>query len=965
MSQPKLISPMLDGFLMGDPMSEHHGIRCCPAIEESTGKRYIIKIISIPASQTQLDALLLTGAYRSKADAQVYFQELCEDVQKENEILEKLSQLEGFLPYENIQVEPMDGSDVGYDIYLLGSYKRSLDRFFRKNTMTHLGAVNMGLDLCAALAVCRKAGFLYVDLKPGNVFLTDDKGYRIGDVGFIKMESLPYSSLPEKYRSSYTPPEVSDALSSLNSTMDIYALGLLLYQAYNGGSLPFEGQAIGEELPAPLYADYEMAEIILKACAPKPEDRWETPAQMGQELISYMQRNEVNDVPIVPPPAFVEETPATVQEEPKPELREEDILKEDPANLSFMDQLSSDETAPDEQMAEDISYGDLSSETSDILAQADLLISHETPQGVIQPEKIDVDLPSYEPELPEEDPDAKMSVEELIGQTVEQIQSPEDPDEHQNAPRDDEFFDEDYDEDYYDEPRKPKKGLIALIIVLILLAGLAFGGYTYYKDYYLQNVVSLQLSGSENYMEVNVVSEIDESLLTVICTDTYGNKYTDVLTNGKARFENLNPSTLYTVKLEIEGFHKLTGATQKTYNTPAQTSISTFSAVAGSEEGSVILSFTVDGQDSDGWIIRYSTEGEQEQSKKFSGHMIIISDLTVGKEYTFTIDSDSDLYIVGNNTLTYNASSLVFAEDLAITSCTGGVLTVDWNAPAMALVESWSVRCYNGSGFDKTIETTDTAAVFSDLDTSLAYTVEVIADGMTAGSRCYVSAGSVTITETQVKTEDATQLTVTWSYDGPAPSEQWLVLYSIAGVEGQLVTKSDEPSVTISPIIPNTEYTFTIALSDGTTVFTQSFTGNTPEAEEFSGYTVNASNMTLIMVKAEDLEKMTVKNWQKLADCPYGATTFQVGQEVSIPIRMSKTYSTSSDMITALFIIRDEEGQIISYKTNERTWTSMWRQFNCTLQLPALPDTPGKYTVEIYFNGMYVNTLSFEVVAAE
>ena len=335
MSQPKLISPMLDGFKMGDPISDHHGIRCCPAIEESTDKRYIIKIISIPASQTQLEALLLTGAYKSKAAAREYFRELCDDVRKEVEILEKLSQLEGFLPYEKLQTEPMDGSDIGFDIYLLGSYKRSLERYFRKNTMTHLGAVNMGLDLCAALAVCRQAGYLYVDLKPGNVYLTDSNGYRIGDIGFISMDSLPYSSLPEKYISSYTPPEVCDAMSTLNSTMDTYALGLLLYQAYNGGSLPFEGQAIAQELPAPLYADYEMAEIILKACAPKPEDRWETPAQMGQALISYMQRNEVNDVPIVPPPAFVEETPAPVQEEAKPELQEEDILKEDPANLSI------------------------------------------------------------------------------------------------------------------------------------------------------------------------------------------------------------------------------------------------------------------------------------------------------------------------------------------------------------------------------------------------------------------------------------------------------------------------------------------------------------------------------------------------------------------------------------------------------------------------------------------------------
>lgn len=967
MSRPKLISPMLDGFLMGDPISEHHGIRCCPAIEEATDNRYIIKIISIPASQTQLEALLLTGAYRSKTEACTYFKELCEDIHKEIGILDSLSRLEGFLPYEKMQTEPMEDGLTGFDIYLMGTYKHSLERFFRKNTMTHLAAVNMGLDLCAALAVCRQAGYLYVDLKPGNVFLTNDKGYKIGDLGFISMDSLPYSSLPEKYRSSYTPPEISDAFSELNSSMDIYALGLLMYQAYNGGTLPFEGQAIGEQLPAPLYADYEMAEIILKACAPKPEDRWETPAQMGQALIGYMQRNEVNDVPIVPPAVFSEEViePSPIQEV-KPELLEEDILNEDPANLSFMDQLSSDETAPDEGMAEGISYTDLSNETSDILAQADLLISHETPQGVIQPEKVDVELPTAQKADPAEDPENEVPVDLLIGQAVEQIQTPEEPEKHKSifASYDDEEYD-DEDEEYYEDAPKPRKGLIALILAILVVAGLAFGGYVYYRDYYLQNVTNLQLSGDEDYLDVVVVSQIDESLLTVVCTDTYGNKFTETLTDGKARFEDLNPSTLYTVKLEIEGFHKLTGTTSKTYNTPAQSSIVTFSAVAGSEDGSVILSFTVDGQDSDKWTVRYSAEGEEERSVSFSGHMVIISGLTVGKEYTFRIDNDSDIYIVGNDTLLYNATSLVFAENLAITSCSDGVLRVEWDAPAMSNVSKWSVRCYNGSGFDQTVETEDTATVFSDLDTATAYTVEVIADGMTAGSRCYVSANSVTVTQTSVQNDDPEKMTVTWDYTGPAPTGNWLVLYTVTGSDRQEVIRTDKPSAAVSPIIPGAEYNFTIALEDGSTVFAESFRATAPEAKDFSGYTVKASNMTLIMVKAEDVDSMTVKNWQQLAQCPFATTSFQVGQQVSIPVRMSKTYATSSDVITSMFVIRDEEGNLVSANYNERTWTAMWRQYNCTLQLPELPELPGKYTVEIYFNGMFVEKLAFEVVAAE
>ena len=59
MSDHKLVSPLLDGFVMGNPMSIHDGICCCPAMKENTDKKYIVKIISIPESQVQLDALLL------------------------------------------------------------------------------------------------------------------------------------------------------------------------------------------------------------------------------------------------------------------------------------------------------------------------------------------------------------------------------------------------------------------------------------------------------------------------------------------------------------------------------------------------------------------------------------------------------------------------------------------------------------------------------------------------------------------------------------------------------------------------------------------------------------------------------------------------------------------------------------------------------------------------------------------
>ena len=234
MSQPKLISPLLDNFLMGEPFSKHHGVQCCPAMKKDTDEKYIVKIISVPASQVQLDALLLTGAYPDKESAAVYFKEIADGVVAESQTLQKLSQLEGFIPFDDCQVVEMEDG-TGYDVYLLASYKKTLEHVFRKSNMTHLAALNLGLDMCAALAVCRRSGYLYVDLKPDNIFVYGDKEFRIGDLGFMSLDALRYTSLPDKYRSAYTAPELAAPFAPLNTTIDIYSVGLILYQVFNNG----------------------------------------------------------------------------------------------------------------------------------------------------------------------------------------------------------------------------------------------------------------------------------------------------------------------------------------------------------------------------------------------------------------------------------------------------------------------------------------------------------------------------------------------------------------------------------------------------------------------------------------------------------------------------------------------------------------------------------------------------------
>lgn len=299
MSKPRQISPILDGFVLGEVSSCHEGVLCCTATEQQSGDKFIVKIVSVPASQIQMDALLLAGAFSDRNSANTYFKEQARDILNEAKTLRHMATLGGFVDYDCVQVVPAEHGN-GYDIYLLSPYRQELQQVLQKDDLTQLEILNMGLDLCAALSACRHAGYFYANLKPGNIFHIGQH-YRIGDLGFMPMSSLNRVTLPEKYRSSYTPPELMDGSRPLSDTADVYALGLILYQAYNGNVLPGNDAVVGRLFAPPKYADYEMAEIILRACAPDPTIRWRDPAQMGHALTRYMQRNGMHDTPVIPP----------------------------------------------------------------------------------------------------------------------------------------------------------------------------------------------------------------------------------------------------------------------------------------------------------------------------------------------------------------------------------------------------------------------------------------------------------------------------------------------------------------------------------------------------------------------------------------------------------------------------------------------------------------------------------------
>lgn len=934
MSEQKLISPLLDGFTLGNPMSNHDGICCCPAMKENSDEKYIVKIISIPASQVQLDALLLTGAYKDPADAMDYFKEVADGIEKEAQLLKTLSKLEGFLSYEDLQIVPMENGKLGYEVYLLSSYKRSLDRYMRRHLMTHLEAVNLGLDLCQALAICRRSGHMYVDLKPTNIFISKGKEYRIGDLGFVSLEALPFTSLPGKYRSAYSPPEAQDDLKTLNKTVDTYGVGMVLYQIFNDGALPKAPKNPAEAFPSPANADYELAEIIMKAISPKIEDRWQDPMEMGQALIAYMQRNTVNNTPLAPPRAILEDAEPLV---PQAEGEEASVSAEEVVEKA-------PESASNEPTEEAISEESISEETP---PEAEAV---EAPAEDVQTEVPSVIVPEPMVEIDEDEEDFLKLLSEDLKESEE-----DDADCMEENPLSEK-------EETAEKIKKPRgKHLILSVVAVLILALLGCGVYFFYQNYYLQTIDALTVDGSQNELTVSIDTDMDLSLLNVRCTDTYGNTSVQTLENGQAVFSDLLPDSLYRIELEVSGFHKLVGKTSEIFTTDALTNIVSFTAITGPEDGSVLLNFTVDGSDPEEWVLTYSAEGEETLTQNFTGHAVTVKGLTVGKTYTFQLGSSDGIDVLGNATQTFTASRLVMAENLNIVSLENGNMTVRWTHPADAVVESWTVRCYNDDGHEEVKEVTGNEAVFTNIDSNVAYTVEVTASGMTQPARVSISANPITITAFTVSEEDPSQLTISWDYTGSTPEGGWLLMYSLDNSDTPNVVKCSETSAVISPRVHGATYKFELQSADSTSIFGNLHQHTCPNVNIFEENGLSADKITAYLLKTPEGDW----TYESVGNDAF-ADSFASGDQISVVLRSSAGFYLPSQDIEVLYVIRDASGNVLTELISQETidWNALWYEGDYhvgELDVPKAPTKAGDYSISIYFNNAAVTSTTFSI----
>ena len=256
-----------------------------------------IKVINIPGSQSELNSVCSEAG--DDQSVREYFRNLVEECIQEISTMEYFRGNSHIVSVEDFKVmEYLD--DIGWEISIRMEYLTSFMDYCAEKLLTEKDVIKLGLDLSKALGYCRKLNIIHRDIKPENIFVSRFGDFKLGDFGIARELERTMSSFSKKGTYSYMAPEMYKG-EKYDSRVDIYSLGIVLYKLMNRNRLPFlnlEKQFItyrdkenalarrmsGEPLKKPADAGEMFSGIILKACAYRPEDRYQTPEEFYNDL---------------------------------------------------------------------------------------------------------------------------------------------------------------------------------------------------------------------------------------------------------------------------------------------------------------------------------------------------------------------------------------------------------------------------------------------------------------------------------------------------------------------------------------------------------------------------------------------------------------------------------------------------------------------------------------------------------
>ncbi len=183
----------------------------------------------------------------------------------------------------------------------------SLSQVLSKEKPSFSKIVALMIKISQAVDYAHTQGIVHRDLKPANIMLDKNREPKIMDFGLAKLmhDDDGLSQTGERMGTpAYMSPEQANGSPNIDHRTDVYALGIILYEACTGQT-PFSGETylkilhrIFNEEPTPPHhinpqVPLELEAIILKAIEKDPLRRYPTAAILAQDLENFQENRPI------------------------------------------------------------------------------------------------------------------------------------------------------------------------------------------------------------------------------------------------------------------------------------------------------------------------------------------------------------------------------------------------------------------------------------------------------------------------------------------------------------------------------------------------------------------------------------------------------------------------------------------------------------------------------------------------
>lgn len=231
------------------------------------------------------------------------------------------------LSHPNI-VEVYDVGEEDGNYYIVMEYieGKTLKQLLQKRgALTLTEVIDIMSQLTDGLAHAHEAYIIHRDIKPQNIMIEDNGLVKITDFGIAMALNSTQLTQTNSVMGSvhYLPPEQANGKGSTVKS-DIYSLGILMYELLTG-SVPFKGDTaveialkhMKEKIPSIRKQNptipQSIENIVLKATAKNPKNRYDSVREMYNDLQTAMERqnekrlvyeypeNDLEETKVIPP----------------------------------------------------------------------------------------------------------------------------------------------------------------------------------------------------------------------------------------------------------------------------------------------------------------------------------------------------------------------------------------------------------------------------------------------------------------------------------------------------------------------------------------------------------------------------------------------------------------------------------------------------------------------------------------